>query len=50
MIKQSGFAGAAINGKTRSGNNNFSGSYFTFFNSDGLVEKTITGEKISPSF
>lgn len=49
-VKQSGFAGAAINAVTRSGNNNFSGSYFTFFNSDGLIGKKPYGTKISPSF
>lgn len=49
-VKQSGFAGAAINAVTRSGNNNFSGSYFTFFNSDGLIGKKPYGTKIDPNF
>lgn len=48
-VKQSGFAGAAINAVTRSGNNNFSGSVFSFWNNDGLTGKKAYGEPIQVS-
>ncbi|MBP7172518.1 MAG: TonB-dependent receptor [Cloacibacterium sp.] len=49
-VKQSGFAGAAINAVTRSGNNQFSGSIFNFWNSGSLTGRKAYGRDFYQKF
>jgi outer membrane receptor protein involved in Fe transport len=46
-VKLSGFTGANINAVTRSGNNEFSGSVYSFFKSKGLTGKKIRGVEVT---
>jgi hypothetical protein len=44
-VTQAGFTGAGVNTVTKSGNNNFTGTVYSFFRNDAMTGKKVDGNK-----
>jgi hypothetical protein len=45
-VTQAGFTGAGVNTVTKSGNNNFTGTVYSFYRTDGLTGKKVSKNKL----